>query len=184
MSRKPAPSVKDWKPSPECDEAFGRILEVAHRSAAAYLGQKPVADPIRDASLVALTHASAMIYFLFRVDPKDLALALKGMRDEVRDKVMSNLSSRAAETLDEDIALLGSPILGHVIADRSGHEVHRAFMQAIIDNPQCWEYVTFRKRGASLRRQAVRATQTSEPRFAPFFAPVGEVLAARTVCAV
>lgn len=83
-----------------------------------------------------------------------------------------------------DIALLGSPVLGHVIADRSGHEVHRAFMQAIIDNPQCWEYVTFRKRGASLRRQAVRATQTSEPRFAPFFAPVGEVIATRTVCAV
>lgn len=78
MSRKPAPSVKDWKPSPECDEAFGRILEVAHRSAAAYLGQKPVADPIRDASLVALTHASAMIYFLFRVDPKDLVALASG----------------------------------------------------------------------------------------------------------
>ncbi len=51
---------------------------------------------------------------LRRVDTKDLALALKGMRVEVRDKVMSNLSSRAAQTLDEDIALLGSVRLSAV----------------------------------------------------------------------
>ena len=36
------------------------------------------------------------------------------MRDEVRQKIMSNLSSRAAETLDEDIALLGSVRLSAV----------------------------------------------------------------------
>ena len=51
---------------------------------------------------------------LRRVDTKDLALALKGMRVEVREKVMSNLSSRAAQTLDEDIALLGSVRLSAV----------------------------------------------------------------------
>ncbi len=56
----------------------------------------------------------AVQQILRRVDTKDLALALKGMRAEVRDKVMSNLSSRAAETLDEDISLLGSVRLSAV----------------------------------------------------------------------
>jgi len=48
------------------------------------------------------------------IDTGSLALALKGVRAEVRTKVMSNLSSRAAETLDEDIALLGSVRLSAV----------------------------------------------------------------------
>jgi flagellar motor switch protein FliG len=56
----------------------------------------------------------AVQQILRRVDTKDLALALKGVRDEVRQKIMSNLSSRAAETLDEDIALLGSVRLSAV----------------------------------------------------------------------
>lgn len=41
------------------------------------------------------------------VDTKDLALALKGADDGVRDKLLNNLSSRASETLREEIDLLG-----------------------------------------------------------------------------
>ena len=41
------------------------------------------------------------------VDTKDLALALKGAEDTVRDKLLNNLSSRASETLREEIELLG-----------------------------------------------------------------------------
>jgi flagellar motor switch protein FliG len=44
---------------------------------------------------------------LRQVDSKDLALALKGVRDDVKHKVMSNLSSRAAENLEADIEVLG-----------------------------------------------------------------------------
>jgi len=83
-----------------------------------------------------------------------------------------------------DIALLGSPVMGHVIADRSGHELHLAFMKAIIDNPQSWEYVTFNKKGESLLRQVVQSTQASGHRFAPFFAPVGEAIASRPACTI
>lgn len=50
-----------------------------------------------------------------------------------------------------DLALLGSPVLGHVIADRSGHGLHHHLMQTIVDNPDCWEYVTFHKRGSALQ---------------------------------
>jgi flagellar motor switch protein FliG len=44
---------------------------------------------------------------LREVDTKALALALKGVRDEVRDKILHNMSSRAAENLGEEIELLG-----------------------------------------------------------------------------
>lgn len=44
---------------------------------------------------------------LRQVETADLAVALKGVRDDVRDKVMRNLSERAAETLGEEIDLLG-----------------------------------------------------------------------------
>jgi UDP-3-O-[3-hydroxymyristoyl] N-acetylglucosamine deacetylase len=53
-----------------------------------------------------------------------------------------------------DIALLGSPVLGHVIADRSGHSLHLGLMQTIAKNPECWEYVSFQKKGDSFLARA------------------------------
>ena len=44
---------------------------------------------------------------LRQVDSKDLALALKGVRDEVKRKILDNISSRAAENLAEEIEMLG-----------------------------------------------------------------------------
>jgi len=44
---------------------------------------------------------------LRQVEAADLATALKGVRDEVRAKVMNNMSERAAENLEEEISLLG-----------------------------------------------------------------------------
>jgi flagellar motor switch protein FliG len=44
---------------------------------------------------------------LREVEATDLATALKGVRNEVRDKVLRNLSERAAEALAEEIDLLG-----------------------------------------------------------------------------
>lgn len=41
------------------------------------------------------------------IDSKELAVALKGAAPEVTEKVLSNLSSRASETLREEIELLG-----------------------------------------------------------------------------
>ena len=49
-------------------------------------------------------------YFQARieVDSKQLAVALKGVRDEVRDKIMRNISQRAASNLQEEIDMLGA----------------------------------------------------------------------------
>ena len=60
-----------------------------------------------------------------------------------------------------DLALLGSPILGHVIADRSGHSMHLGLMQAIADNHDCWEYVKFKKNGNSVLKQVVVGTKSA-----------------------
>lgn len=83
-----------------------------------------------------------------------------------------------------DIALLGSPVLGHVIADRSGHSLHLGLMQTIINNPDCWEYVTFEKRGDSYFRQVVQSAQSAGNRFSPFFTPAGATFTARPACTV
>jgi flagellar motor switch protein FliG len=48
------------------------------------------------------------------VESGDLAMALKGVAEGVRDKVLRNLSSRAAENLLEEIDLLGSVRLSQV----------------------------------------------------------------------
>jgi flagellar motor switch protein FliG len=44
---------------------------------------------------------------LRQVETADLAVALKGVRDDVRTKVMKNMSERAAENLSEEMDLLG-----------------------------------------------------------------------------
>ena len=51
---------------------------------------------------------------LRQVESADLALALKGVTDEVRDKVLSNVSDRARENLLEEIELLGPTRLSAV----------------------------------------------------------------------
>jgi flagellar motor switch protein FliG len=45
---------------------------------------------------------------LRQVEANDLAVALKGVRADVHDKVLRNLSERAAENLNEEIDLLGA----------------------------------------------------------------------------
>ena len=51
---------------------------------------------------------------LRQVETADLATALKGVREEVRDKIMRNLSERAAQNLAEEIELLGPVRLSNV----------------------------------------------------------------------
>ena len=44
---------------------------------------------------------------LRQVDAKDLAIALKGVRADVREKILRNMSERAAQNLAEEVDLLG-----------------------------------------------------------------------------
>lgn len=45
---------------------------------------------------------------LKHIDKKDLIMALKGSNDELKDKFFSNMSSRAADTLKEELEFLGA----------------------------------------------------------------------------
>lgn len=45
---------------------------------------------------------------LRQVDAKELATALKGVRSEVKAKILRNMSERSAQNLDEEIVLLGA----------------------------------------------------------------------------
>jgi flagellar motor switch protein FliG len=51
---------------------------------------------------------------LRQVDSADLAMALKGVGEEVRNKVTSNMSERAAENLLDEVDLLGAVLLRQV----------------------------------------------------------------------
>ncbi len=51
---------------------------------------------------------------LREVDAKDLGLALKGASDEVRERIVSNMSERAGKMLEDDMAALGPVRMRHV----------------------------------------------------------------------
>lgn len=42
-----------------------------------------------------------------------------------------------------DLALIGRPLLGHVIAERAGHAMHTALVARIMSDPSLYEIVTF-----------------------------------------
>src|SRR3712207_9507006 len=58
------------------------------------------------------------------VEANDLATALKGVRPDVRDKVVRNLSERAAETLAEEIELLG-PVRTRTVEEAQARSAER-----------------------------------------------------------
>jgi len=42
-----------------------------------------------------------------------------------------------------DLALLGRPMLGHVIAERAGHAMHAALVTKIMSDPSLYEILSF-----------------------------------------
>jgi flagellar motor switch protein FliG len=60
---------------------------------------------------------------LRQVEAADLATALKGVREEVRTKVLKNMSERAAENLEEEIELLG-PVRLKTVEESQAKVVH------------------------------------------------------------
>lgn len=73
--------------------------------------QPELAEKIRESMFVfedIITLDNASIQRVTReVDPKDLALALKGSSEEVSNIIFSNMSKRAGQTLKEDIEFMG-----------------------------------------------------------------------------
>jgi UDP-3-O-[3-hydroxymyristoyl] N-acetylglucosamine deacetylase len=56
-----------------------------------------------------------------------------------------------------DLALVGRPLLGHVIAERAGHAMHTALVAKIMSNPSLYELVTFDQLAARVAESLVSA---------------------------
>ena len=54
-----------------------------------------------------------------------------------------------------DLALLGRPLLGHVIAERAGHAMHTALVARIMQDPTLYEIITFDQLASKVARALV-----------------------------
>jgi UDP-3-O-[3-hydroxymyristoyl] N-acetylglucosamine deacetylase len=61
-----------------------------------------------------------------------------------------------------DMALLGLPVIGHLVANRSGHALHTRLVEAILRQPECWTLV-----------QAVEPRVAASVQVKPGVAPYG-----------
>jgi UDP-3-O-[3-hydroxymyristoyl] N-acetylglucosamine deacetylase len=54
-----------------------------------------------------------------------------------------------------DLALLGRPLLGHVIAERAGHAMHAALVARIMSDPSLYEILTLDQLASRVTRALV-----------------------------
>ena len=72
-----------------------------------------------------------------------------------------------------DMTLLGCPVLGHIVAYKSGHSQHLNLMEAIAATPDAWEFVELKKDGQlSVLNKFVSKTKKASNRLLPILAPV------------
>jgi UDP-3-O-[3-hydroxymyristoyl] N-acetylglucosamine deacetylase len=57
-----------------------------------------------------------------------------------------------------DLALLGRPLLGHVIAERAGHAMHAALVARIMSDPTIYEILTFDELASRVAEPLVRTS--------------------------
>jgi len=72
-----------------------------------------------------------------------------------------------------DMTLLGCPVLGHIVAYKSGHSQHLGLMEKIAATPEAWQFVELKKDGQlSVLINFVNRTRETGNRFLPNLAPV------------
>lgn len=72
-----------------------------------------------------------------------------------------------------DMTLLGCPVLGHIVAYKSGHSQHLKLMETIAATPEAWEFVELKKDGQlSILNKVVSRTKEAGNRLLPVLAPV------------
>jgi UDP-3-O-[3-hydroxymyristoyl] N-acetylglucosamine deacetylase len=66
-----------------------------------------------------------------------------------------------------DLALLGRPLLGHVIAERAGHAMHTALVAKIMSDPSLYEVVTFDQLASRVAESLVPQSASEAQRHRP-----------------
>jgi len=88
---------------------------------------------------------------------------LRYANEFVRHKVMDIIG---------DMTLLGCPILGHIVAYKSGHSQHLKLMEKIAATPEAWEFVELKKNGQlSVLSKFVSRTKAAGNRLLPILSP-------------
>jgi UDP-3-O-[3-hydroxymyristoyl] N-acetylglucosamine deacetylase len=62
-----------------------------------------------------------------------------------------------------DLALLGHPLVGHVVAERAGHALHAALVEQLLRNKSCWELVHSTALESPRARPVIPALATQQP---------------------
>ncbi len=77
-----------------------------------------------------------------------------------------------------DLTLLGCPIQGHVTAHKTGHTEHLAFMKALCQEQNCWEFVELKENGApAVLKDIVSSTCSAGKGIMPCFIPKKQTVA-------
>jgi len=88
---------------------------------------------------------------------------LRYVNEFVRHKIMDIIG---------DMTLLGCPILGHIVAYKSGHSQHLKLMEKIAATPEAWEFVELKKNGQlSVLSKFVSRTKAAGNRLLPILSP-------------
>ena len=97
---------------------------------------------------------------------RDGILNAEGLRfsDEfVRHKVLDLIG---------DLALLGCPLLGQVIASKPGHGIHLGLMRELVAHPECWEFVALEQsEGDGVLARVITSTVEAGNKILPFLVP-------------
>ena len=74
-----------------------------------------------------------------------------------------------------DLALIGKPLLGHVIAEKAGHAMHFALVNKIMSDPTIYEIITHEQlameAGAFFQGRSLRLQRPASPKPASFTTP-------------
>jgi UDP-3-O-[3-hydroxymyristoyl] N-acetylglucosamine deacetylase len=71
-----------------------------------------------------------------------------------------------------DLALLGCPLLGQVIATKPGHGLHLGLMKELVAHPECWEFVALeRSEDDGVLARVVTSTVEAGNMILPFLVP-------------
>lgn len=82
-----------------------------------------------------------------------------------------------------DLALLGCPLLGHVIATKAGHTQHVAFMKMLAENQDCWQLVHRDENGfENVLDKVVMATKAAGKKVLPFLLSPMPATVQRVAC--
>lgn len=76
-----------------------------------------------------------------------------------------------------DLALLGFPILGRVVAEKSGHGQHLGLMQAVAAHPEAWDIVALEAGEYRVLHQLSQGTRAVGDRLLPYLLPPSLALA-------